>query len=118
MLKVSGSMSAKTGSAPTRRTALAEAANENDGTMTSSPAAMPSAIKARCRAEVPELTATQCRPADELGELGLEGGHLRALHDLAAVQDADGGVDVGLVDHRSGQGHVRGGWQRHSWVSP
>ena len=35
--KLSGSMSTKTGSAPTRRTTFAVAANENDGTMTSSP---------------------------------------------------------------------------------
>ena len=61
--KVSGSMSAKTGVAPTRRTALAVAAKENDGTITSSPGPMPSAISVSCSAEVPELTATQCRPS-------------------------------------------------------
>src|SRR5262245_38951687 len=63
MLNVSASMSTKTGSAPTNRTTLAVAANENDGTMTSSPGPMPSAINARCSADVPELTATQWRPS-------------------------------------------------------
>ena len=60
---VSGSMSAKTGSAPTRRTAFAEAAKENDGTTTSSPRPIPSARKVSCSAEVPEFTAMQWRPA-------------------------------------------------------
>ena len=59
---VPASMSAKTGVAPTRRTALALAANENDGTMTSSPGPKPSAISESWSADVPEFTATQCRP--------------------------------------------------------
>src|SRR6478736_4754840 len=61
--KLPGSMSANTTSAPTSRTALAEAANEKDGTITSSPGPMPRASRSMCSAEVPELTATQWRPS-------------------------------------------------------
>ena len=60
--KLPGSMSANTGVAPTSRTALALAAKEKDGTMTSSPGPRLSAIRESWSAEVPELTATQCRP--------------------------------------------------------
>ena len=52
------STSAKTGVAPTYRTALAVAMNDSDGTITSSPGAIPAAIRARCRAVVQEDTAT------------------------------------------------------------
>ena len=62
MQNESGSMSTKTGVAPARATALAVAAKVKDGTITSSPAPMPSAIRAMCRADVPELTATHSRP--------------------------------------------------------
>jgi hypothetical protein len=55
-------MSAKTGVAPAITTALAVAANVNDGTTTSSPGPMPAARRPRCSALVPEFTATQMRP--------------------------------------------------------
>ncbi len=47
MLNVSGSTSAKTGVAPVKSTALAEATNENDDVTTSSPGPMPSACRQR-----------------------------------------------------------------------
>ena len=59
--KYLASMSAKTGRAPVSATALAVAANVNDGTITSSPAPMPAASRPRCSPLVPELTATQGR---------------------------------------------------------
>src|SRR4051794_7079631 len=61
--KLSRSMSANTGVAPARQTALADAAKENEGRITSSPGPIPMPSSARCSAEVPELTATQCRPS-------------------------------------------------------
>ena len=68
-------MSTKTGVAPVRATALAVAANVNDGTMTSSPAPMPAADRPRCRLG---------------GELRLERSDLRSLRDTAAPEN---GVD-------------------------
>lgn len=62
-LKVTGSMSANTGVAPVSRTELAVAAKVNEGTTTSSPAPIPAATSASRSAEVPEFTATQCRPS-------------------------------------------------------
>ena len=61
MLNVSGSTSAKTGVAPVKRTALAEATNEKDEVTTSSPGPMPSACRQRCRPAVPLETATAWR---------------------------------------------------------
>ena len=58
MLKVSFSMSAKTGRAPVNRIELAEAMNVKGEVMTSSPSPIPCASRAMCRAAVPELTAT------------------------------------------------------------
>ena len=63
MLKVRGSISAKTGIPPASATEFAVAANEKDGTMTSSPALIPAAINPRWSADVPELTAMQCLPS-------------------------------------------------------
>ena len=57
MLKVTGSMSTKTGVAPTRAIDPAVAKNENVLVMTSSPCPMPSAISAASSASVPEDTA-------------------------------------------------------------
>ena len=45
------------------RLAFAVAAKVNEGTITSSPLPMPAARRPRCKADVPELTATQCRPS-------------------------------------------------------
>ncbi len=59
IVKVSASISTNTGVAPQRETALAVAANVNDGIITSWPHSTPDASRPRCRAEVPELTAMQ-----------------------------------------------------------
>ena len=40
---------------------------------------------------------------DQRGELLLERGDLGALHDHAAAQHADGGLDLGFADHRLGR---------------
>jgi Transmembrane secretion effector len=63
MQKVAGSMSANTGVARARAATPAVAAKEKEGTITSSPGPMPRARRDSHRAAVPELTATQCRPA-------------------------------------------------------
>ena len=102
-------MSANTGSAPTRRTALADAAKENDGTITSSPAPMPSAIKARCKAEVPELTATQCRPPTTSENSASKAATSGPWTTFPLLEDADSRIDVGLVDDWLGQGDI---WRR------
>ena len=57
ILKVCGSMSAKTGRAPRRVTALAVAKNVKLGRITSSPAEMSRAIRASSRASLPEAQA-------------------------------------------------------------
>jgi hypothetical protein len=59
-LNVTGSTSTKTGVAPSLLTHPAVAKNEYVGVMTSSPAPMPSAIRARSSASVPEDTVTAC----------------------------------------------------------
>ena len=59
IVKVSGLMSTNTGVAPQSETALAVAANVNDGIITSWPHSTPDASRPRCSAEVPELTAMQ-----------------------------------------------------------
>ena len=66
MQYVSGSMSTKTGFAPTKAMTFAVAANVKDGTITSSPGPIPSEIKHKWSAEVPEFTATQSRSQNEL----------------------------------------------------
>src|SRR5689334_61488 len=58
MLSVSGSMSTKTGVAPTSRMVLPVAAKLNGVVITSSPAPMPCANSATCSAAVPDETAT------------------------------------------------------------
>ena len=60
ILKVLGSISIKTGIAPTYFMASAVAINVNALVMTSSPAPIPSAIKAKCNASVPEATPMAC----------------------------------------------------------
>ena len=60
VLNVFWSMSAKTGLAPTKRGALAVAANVKTGTITSSPGPMFKARIARCKAAVQLFTATAC----------------------------------------------------------
>ena len=57
---VSGSTSANTTSAPTKRAALAVARKVMVGTTTASPGPTPAAIMARCRAAVPLAQATAC----------------------------------------------------------
>src|SRR3546814_16219464 len=59
-LPVSAWTSANTGVAPTYRTALVVAMNENDGTTTSSPGPIPATSGARCSAVVQLLVATAC----------------------------------------------------------
>src|SRR5262245_41307876 len=54
MLNVTGSMSAKTGRAPSRQTELTVAKKVNGGTMTSSPGPIPRACRASTRASVPD----------------------------------------------------------------
>jgi hypothetical protein len=53
---VAGSMSTKTGVAPVIMIVVAEATNENAGVITSSPAPIPSAVKVRLSASVPDAT--------------------------------------------------------------
>lgn len=60
MLYVSGKMSAKTGTAPTRLIAPAVAKNVYGVVTTSSPGPIPSAIKEIIRASLPEETPTAC----------------------------------------------------------
>ena len=59
--KVSGRQSTSFGLACKCNTTAAVAAKVSVGTRTSSPALIPTASSARCRAEVAELTATACR---------------------------------------------------------
>jgi hypothetical protein len=61
MFQVAGVLSRKIGLAPRYITALALAANVNDGTSTVSPRCTPAAINARCNAAVPLDSATACR---------------------------------------------------------
>ena len=58
ILKVSGSMSANTGAAPSALTALPVATNVKGGRITSSPAATPTDRSAKINASVPEATPT------------------------------------------------------------
>ena len=71
-VKVTGSMSAKTGTAPLMATELPVAAKVKEGTMTSGapPARSWSSLArvATCWAEVPELTATQWTPSTTWAE--------------------------------------------------
>src|SRR6266511_1226007 len=60
MQYVSFSMSTNTGRAPTNSAAFAEATNVNGEVMISSPSPIPCPSMVRCRAAVPELTATAC----------------------------------------------------------
>ena len=60
-LPVAASTSTNTGVAPTSNTASAAAMNENGVVITSSPALMPSAIRAMTSASVPEDTVMQWR---------------------------------------------------------
>ena len=95
-------MSTNTGVAPARATELAVAANVNDGTMTSSPAPIPSASSARCSAEVAGVDRHTLPTAHDRGELRLERRHLRALGQAAGGQHR---VDRGpllIADDRLG----------------
>ena len=60
MLKVSGSISTKTGVAPTSLMASAVAIKVKGDVKTASPGPMPLAIRAMSRASVPEAQATAC----------------------------------------------------------
>ena len=60
MLKVSGSISAKTGTAPSRAIEPAVAKKVNDGQTTSSPGPTPYAISVQSSASVPLLTPMAC----------------------------------------------------------
>src|SRR4051812_33013922 len=60
MVYVAGSTSTYTGVAPQYEMAHDVAMNVIGTVMTSSPGPTPAARRARCRADVPELTATQC----------------------------------------------------------
>ncbi len=62
ILYVRGSMSTKTGVAPTMPMASVVATNVNGVVMTSSPGPMSSARSARCSASVPEFRPTPCEP--------------------------------------------------------
>ena len=55
-----------------------------DTVITSSPGPMPAASSARCSAEVPLLTARQCRHCSSRKAF-LEGGDLRPQHELRAL---------------------------------
>ncbi len=118
-LKVSGSMSAKTGVAPVSATELAVAANVNDGTTTSCPGPTPAASRPRCWPEVPELTATQVRPSTScVGELTLERRDLRPLRDHATAQDAVDRRTLLVADeHLGGRDGRSGGRVRHAGAS-
>ena len=84
--QVSGSMSQKTGVAPTLTTASGVAKNVTEGTTTSSPGPTPSARSPIWSASVPLATPTQCGRPEEVGELGLEGLDLGAEDVLAALE--------------------------------
>ena len=106
MLKVSSSMSANTGVAPVSATAFAVAAKLNDGTMTSSPRADAAREEGHVQGRGAGVEGDRVEAADELGELLLERGDLRALGEHAGLHDAiDGGAllgaDLGLCcgDH-------------------
>ena len=58
MFHVDSSMSTKTGVAPSNSAQLAEATNVNGEVIISSPGPRPRALTRRCKALVPELTAT------------------------------------------------------------
>ena len=58
ILNVSGSISAKTGCAPTIPIASVVATNVNAVVITSSPAPISNALNAKCSASVPELSVT------------------------------------------------------------
>ncbi len=79
--KVARSMSAKTGVAPAITTALAVAAKENDGTMTSSPGADAGAEQPEVQRARPGVHRDAVAAADELRELGLERRDLGTLDD-------------------------------------
>ena len=80
-------MSAKTGVAPTYRTALAVATNVREGTMTSSPGPMSSASSERCKAAVHEETATACLAPVYTSKFGLKTLGFRAHGNPAGFQD-------------------------------
>ncbi len=69
----------------------------NGTVMTSSPGPTPAASSARCSALVPLLTPMPCGRLTVGGELLLEGRHLAAERELAALQHGeDGRIDLGL----------------------
>ena len=117
---VSSSMSANTGRAPTRRTALAVETNVNEGQMTSCPGPMPRASRASSSACVQEVVrrtrgATSSSEArlNALGEGAVAGqpARERPPHGLRL-----GGVEPGLAKRDGARGH--GGRLWHQWASP
>ena len=117
MLKVSGSMSTKTGLAPRRWMTPAVAKKVKGEVMTSSPGPTSRAIRAMSRASVPEETPTAKRGAGVGGDGLLEGLDLGAHDEVLGVADfvddgadlvADGPVLGFEVEHRDVGDHEGG----------
>ena len=110
MFSVLGSMSTKTGLAPTYRMQLADATNENGVVMTSCASPTPAAIMAQCSPAVPEETPIAMPPPGELGARRLEFFDLRADRKRGGVQHIDDGVDFALGNVRLSKGNVIRPW--------
>ena len=104
MLKVSRSISARTGTARTERMALRRAGQTKLGSATSSPSPIFRASRARCRAAVPELTATAPPTPISCGQRLFEMKDLFALGKLSGREDGSDGGNLLLVDGRTGMG--------------
>ena len=95
MQRVAGSTSTKTGLAPTASIASAVAAKVIATVITSSPGLMPSAIRARRSASVPEADRDCVPRAGEHCKFRLEGRDLRTEDESSALEHArDGTLDL------------------------
>src|SRR5580704_17443410 len=115
-LSFSDSISMKTGVAHSWRTAFATATKANEGIITSSPSQIPSARRHKCRALVPELTATAseaptcaaiaCSNSSSLGpRLNLE---VRSTSLTALISSSfTSGADRGILIVASRREHVQ-----------
>ena len=119
-LKVAGSMSTNTGTAPHWRITLAEATKQWLTVTTSSPGPTPAASSARCRAVVQFETAQAWGAPTKRRELGLERGDLRPLRQPAALHH---GGDAAAPPPSPSQGRAigimppapPGRRRRHGW---
>ena len=94
---MSGTISANTGFAPSRHTALAVAKNVKLGTITSSPGPMPSASSASSSASLPDAQPIACFGAAILGHRRFELRTRRTVHKRARPRNLrHRGFDFGL----------------------